>query len=183
MTSSANDVIRTSEASSALTRREWELRELVDEVQAQLAEHIERERVQELEIVSLRHELELRFAYEATLDERVLEQQGRLEWAHATINREAEIFAAVHDRLDGEIAAETQRTAEALQACAVVEWERGEIARERDDAARETEAARAELAAERARVSYRAVQRVTVQVKKHRLLAGVMRRFARVLTG
>ena len=54
MTSSANDLIRSSEASSALTRREWELRELVDDVQAQLAEHVERERVQGRD-VSLRH--------------------------------------------------------------------------------------------------------------------------------
>jgi hypothetical protein len=51
------------------------------------------------------------------LDERVLELQGHP--VARTINREAEIFAAVYDRLDGEIAAEKQRTAGSAAACAV----------------------------------------------------------------
>ena len=61
-------------------RRLWEARERVAELEGLLAEHVERERVLEVEIAAMRRDLDVKVAYcdvlEATADER-----GRyLEW-------------------------------------------------------------------------------------------------------
>ena len=150
MTGRARDVIHTSEASgSPLTRREYELRELVDELQAQLAE---RERIHELEIVAQRRQLEVRFAFESTLEKRLLEYQHRLEQSYEEVD--------VQRRIAAELAAEREQVAEAVR-------EREEVVRVLD--------------AERRRISYRAMQSVVVQVKKRRIVFGVVRRAARVI--
>ena len=177
MTDSWERVVRTSEPAGAdLTRRDWELRERVGEMQAELAERIERERIRELELASQRHELEIRFAYNATLEQRVLEHQQQIAWLHGHLEHESQRFAAELQRLAEEI----ERAAEAL----AVERERvAEHQRAVDWFQRERDLVRSELEAERRRMSYRAVQRVATWVRKHRVLSGLLRRSARVVSG
>jgi colicin import membrane protein len=170
MTDSLESVVQTAEASGpALARREWELRERVAELQSELGERIERERIRELELASQRRELEVRFAYNAALEQRVLEHQHQVEWLHGQFALQAQSFAAEHQRVADEFAAERERVAELQRAIEAIQ-------RERDDA-------RAELDAERRRVSSRAVQRWTSRVKKHRVLFAMLRRTARVISG
>jgi hypothetical protein len=177
VTDSRERVVHTAEpAGSDLARRDWELRERVGELQAELSERIERERIRELELASQRHELEIRFAYNATLEQRVLEHQQQIAWLQSHLEHEAQRFAGEHQRLTDEI----ERGAEAL----AVERERvAEHQRAVDWFQRERDLAREELAAERRRVSYRAVQRVANWVRKHRVLSAVLRRAARVVSG
>jgi hypothetical protein len=66
-----------AELASQSSRENWELMERVAELEAVLAERDERDRIRELEISALRHELELRLAYSSSL-ERALEEQRTL---------------------------------------------------------------------------------------------------------
>ena len=177
MTDSWERVVHTSEpAGSDLTRRDWELRERVGELQAELSERIERERIRELELASQRHELEIRFAYNATLEQRVLEHQQQIAWLQGHLESEERRFGSEHQRLAEEI----ERGAEALR----LERERvAEHQRAVDWFQRERDSARAELDAERQRVSYRVVQRGTAWLRRHRILSAVLRRAARVVRG
>jgi hypothetical protein len=177
VTDSWERVVHTSETvGSDLSRRDWELRERVGELEAELSERIERERIRELELSSQRHELEVRFAYNATLEQRVLEHQRQIEWLQGHLESEEHRFAAEHQQLTEEI----ERSAEAL----AVERERvAEHQRAVDWFQRERDLARAELDAERQRVSYRAVQRVTSWARRHRILSALFRRAARVVSG
>lgn len=177
MTDSLGSIVHTLDASEpALSRREWELRERVEELQIELAERLERERIRELELLSQRHELEVRFAYNAMLEERVVDHANQIGLLHGHINAAAEHYAAERERVDAEfhalateLAAEREHLAEAQRA-------REEMERERD-------AIRSELAAERQRLSYRAVQRLASRVGKHRYLSALLRRTARVFRG
>jgi hypothetical protein len=136
-------MIRTAAAS------EWEflcrvndLHELVDQLQTQRDALVHRERIHELEIVAQRRELELRFVFEATLEERLRECQQQIEVLHTRTETDMQRRFAI------ELAAERDRTAEAQ--------------RERDEIRRE-------LGAERQRISYRTVQRVVVPVTRGRV--------------
>ena len=177
MTDSRERVVHTAEpAGSDLTRRDWELRERVGELQAELSERIERERIRELELASQRHELEIRFAYNATLEQRVLEHQQQIAWLQSHLEHEAQRFAGEHQRLVEEI----ERSAEALA------FERERVAEHQravDWFQHERDYVREELAAERRRVSYRVVQRAANWLRKHRVLSAVLRRAARVVGG
>jgi hypothetical protein len=155
VTVSPQDEIPTPEGSrSALTRRVCELRELADSLQSQQNELVERERIHELEIVAQRRELEVRFAFEATLEERLLDYQREIERLHAQVEME------VQRRFAAELLAESARVAQAQ--------------RERDDVRRE-------LDAERRRISYRAVQRAVVPITKGRAVFAKLRRTGRVM--
>jgi hypothetical protein len=125
------------------------LRELVDELQARLAD---RERIHELELVAQRRELEVRFAFEATLEQQLRDYQQQVEQAHAETD--------AHRRVAAEVPAERENAAKAV--------------REREEVARVLEA-------ERRRISYRAMQSVVAQVKKRRLLFAASRKAARVI--
>ena len=163
-------VVHTPEMPDAiLARREWDLRERVAELEAELDKRVERDRIRELELASLRRELEVRFAYNAALEQRVLEHKQELDWMHQQFALQAQGFAAEQERAAAELAAarerveEQQRRAEALQ--------------------HEVDGVRAELEAERGRVSYRLVQRITTRVRKHRVVFVTLRRTARVFSG
>jgi chromosome segregation ATPase len=177
VTDSWERVVHTAEpAAPDRTHRDWELRERVGALQAELSESTERERIRELEFAAQRQELEIRFAYNATLEHRVLEHQHQIESVQSKLEQESERFAAERERLTDEIA----RAAEDL----ATERERvAEHQRAVDWFQRDCEAVRLELNAERQRLSYRAVQRVTSWVGRHRVLSGVLRRAARVVSG
>jgi len=177
MTERLGSIVHTLDVSEpALSRREWELRERVEELEAELAERLERERIRELELVSQRHELEVRFAYNAMLEERVVDHANQIGLLHGHINAAAEHYATERQRVDAEfhaLAAELAAEREHLaQARRTIE----EVERERDGTQNE-------LAAERSRLSYRMVQRVTSRVKKHRYLSALLRRTARLVRG
>jgi chromosome segregation ATPase len=188
VTDSWERVVQAPEGSvPALGRREWELRERVAELESEVAERIERERIRELELGSQRRELEVRFAYNAALEQRVLEHQQQIEWLHGQFERqhqgnvaEQQRVAEENQRVVDQLTAERERLGEALtlerervaEHQRAVEW----FQHERDEVRRE-------LDAERRRLSYRLVQRATTWVNRHRFLKGVLRRFARLAGG
>lgn len=113
MTDSFDSIVHTLDAPEpALARREWELRERIDELQSALTERIERERIRELELMSQRHELEVRFTYNAMLEERVVDHADQIAWLHKHADGEAERFA-VQDR---RIATEHERERDEIRA-------------------------------------------------------------------
>jgi hypothetical protein len=78
MTASENPSGESSaELASESAPEKWELMERITELETTLAEREERDRIRELEIAALRHELELRFAYNSSL-EKALEEQRTL---------------------------------------------------------------------------------------------------------
>jgi hypothetical protein len=135
-------------------RRLDDLHELVGKLQAQRDAFVQRERVYELEIVSQRRELEVRFAFEVTLEERLLEYRQQIE------SLRAEVEIEVERRFAAQLATERERVSEAQ--------------RERDEIRRELEA-------ERRRISYRTVQRVVVEMTKGRAFLATLRRNARTI--
>ena len=177
MTDSLGSVLHTLDASEpALSRREWELRERVDELESELAERLERERIRELELVSQRHELEVRFAYNAMLEERVVDHANQVHLLHGHINAAAEHYAAERQRVDADF--------HALAAELAAEREHvAEVQRALEEAQRERDEARVELAAERQRLSYRAVQGLANRIRRHRYLSAILRRTARLFRG
>ena len=177
MTDSLGSIVHTVETSeSGMTRREWELGERVAELETELSERIERERIRELELASQRHELEVRFAYNAMLEERVLDHQQQIEFLHRHIDAESQRFNDERQRGAAELTAEREHVAAAQREVAEIRLEMEAVERSRDDVQRE-------LDAERRRFSYRVVQRVATRLKKHRLLSAVLRRASRVVTG
>ena len=95
MTDSFDSIVHTLDAPEpAFARREWELCERIDELQSALTERIERERIRELELMSQRHELEVRFTYNAMLEERVVDHADQIAWLHKHADGEAGRFAA-----------------------------------------------------------------------------------------
>ena len=60
---------RPEPESGRMTRREWELSERLSELENSLASRIERDEIREIEIRSLRAEVELRIAYNAALEQ------------------------------------------------------------------------------------------------------------------
>src|SRR5262245_51401162 len=108
---------------SALARREWELRERVAELESELEERIERERIRELELASQRRELEVRFAYNAALEQRVVERVQEVDWMHEQFARQAEGFAAEREHTARELEGERARVEHFAQHAAAVEHE------------------------------------------------------------
>jgi len=154
---------------AVLARRAWDLSERVAELEAELDQRIERDRIRELELSSLRRELDVRFAYNAALEERVLEHKQQIDWMHQQFALQVQGFAADQERAAQELA---------------VERERGHEQRQRADALEgDVAGLRAELDAERGRVSYRLVQRITRRAQKHRVVFVTLRRTARSLGG
>jgi DNA primase len=81
MSSGADDQVPNVSASGeSSTRVEWDLAERVAELEAQLAERLERERIRELEITALHNELELRFAYNSALEKTAADQRAQIDW-------------------------------------------------------------------------------------------------------
>jgi hypothetical protein len=66
--------------------------ERIADLETKLAEREERDRIRELEITALRHELELRFAYNGALEEALEEQRN--------INRITALFESERNRAD-----------------------------------------------------------------------------------
>jgi hypothetical protein len=96
-----------SELGSDSSRENWELMERVAELEARLAEREERDRIRELEIAALRHELELRFAYNSSL-ERALEEQRNINEIIRLLER-AETERSRADEAEQLLAAERAR--------------------------------------------------------------------------
>jgi hypothetical protein len=89
-----------AELASESSRENWELMERVAELEAKLAEREERDRIRELEISALRHELELRFAYNTSL-ERALEEQRNLNGITHLLETERSRAEIERSRADG----------------------------------------------------------------------------------
>jgi hypothetical protein len=81
------------ELPSGSSREKWELMERVVDLETKLAEREERDRIRELEIVALRHELELRFAYNESLEVALDEERNR--------NQITRLFEGERRRADG----------------------------------------------------------------------------------
>jgi hypothetical protein len=76
-----------------LTRREWELTEKVIELENALASRIERDEIREMEIRSLRSELELKTAYSLALEQQKIsleelsqERMQHIEWLRSHLD-------------------------------------------------------------------------------------------------
>jgi hypothetical protein len=159
----------TELSDTVLARRAWTSQERVTELETELDQRIERERIRELELASLRRELEVRFAYNATLEQRMLDHKQQLDWMHEQFALQAQGYAAELERVSQQLVEERARI--------------DEQHRHADELAHELEAVRSELAAERARVSYRLVQRLTRRTQNHRVVFVTLRRTARSLSG
>jgi hypothetical protein len=157
---------------SNMTRKEWDLSERVTELQGQLTERVERERVRELEISSLRHELELRFGYNSALERNAVERQGHIDRLDAHIEQITNVFSAEMTRLSAEVATERHRLEQANLRIAA------ETARA-DEAVSALAAAEQTILAERQRISYRLVTRLT----ERRFAFGLLRWAAGVVAG
>jgi hypothetical protein len=131
----------------------------------------DRERIQELEFDAQRRELEVRFAYEETLERRLLESEKRVEALQGRIATEAQRIAVERQRLAAQSAEERARAVDARRAL-------DETRRELDRVRRERDAVRQELDAERQRLSYRVVQSLVAKVKKRRVVLALIRRIA-----
>jgi hypothetical protein len=81
-----------TELASKDSREKWELLERIADLETELAERMERDHIRELEIAALRHELELRFAYNSSL-EKALEEERNL-------NRITDLFEVERSRAD-----------------------------------------------------------------------------------
>ena len=75
--------VETTEGLTA--RQRWEYEEQISELEAHLREHTERARLSELEVNSLRHELELRVAYNTSLEKISEERLREIEWLRRDI--------------------------------------------------------------------------------------------------
>lgn len=142
-------------------RSGWEWQERIAELESQLAEAAERDQVRELEISSLRHELELRFAYNAVLEEKVAEQRARADQLLA----HADYLQHHLEHLTSVFAAESASMSDAIRA----ESERANTEHHRANA--EVAARHASedlLARERARISYRLMQRLLAPISRRR---------------
>jgi hypothetical protein len=92
MENSDNSGESVTEHASESLRESWGLMERIADLETQLAEREERDRIRELEITALRHELELRFAYNGALEEALEEQRN--------INRITALFESERIRAD-----------------------------------------------------------------------------------
>jgi hypothetical protein len=168
-TDSVGTVTGNGVSPAGVGRREWELSERVTDLEAQLAEQLERERIRELEIISLRRELEVRFAYNSMLEHNALERQKEIDWLKHRVEHDAQVLAnervraaeehrlaaEERERAAEELAAQCGRTLEAHDA-----WEQ----------------AQKTLAAERNRLSYRMSNRAVSWLTGHGVLFAVVRR-------
>jgi regulator of replication initiation timing len=65
---------------SASARQLWEARERLSELEARLAEQVERERILELEVAALRRDLSVKVAYADALERSADEQRASVAW-------------------------------------------------------------------------------------------------------
>lgn len=149
--------------------------DLVAALKAELSECRERERLHEIELAAARRELELRLAYNASLEQDVRDRQQYTEWLNRHIDHVTHVFDAERQQ-----AAERQRAAEELEAERQRAAEELEAERQRATEYRASlEVAQQTLAAERARVSYRLVQRLVSAASKVRTDFARLRRAPR----
>lgn len=119
---------------SPSNRRIWELTERLAELETELAERLERERLNELELAALRKDLEVQGAFQAAMEQAGAERRAHTEWLQARVEELSAATSAQRVRADA-------------------------LKTELDEAQADRDRLAAELHAERARVSYRMVQR------------------------
>lgn len=141
-------------------RRAWELDERVKELEAELVESTERERVGALEVAAAQRDLDVKATYITMLESIAAERQQLIDW------------------LQGQLAGMTDELAHrrALAAEQDVRIETAHAAANAAELVARTTAS--ELAAERARISYRATNRVIRVCQRY----GVTRTFVRAFT-
>jgi hypothetical protein len=135
-------------------RAKWDLVERLADLEKQLVEQAERDQIKELEIGSLRHELQLRLSYNSHLERLAMEQRERIDYLQGQLGHLTDTFAA-----------------ESAAARAALDAERARTDAERARADAETSARRAAedlLKAERARISYRLTQRLLSPLSRRR---------------
>ena len=93
-----------TEPAADFAPEKWGLMERITELETTLAERQERDSIRELEIAALRHELELRFAYNSSL-EKALDEERNL--SRVTLMFETERVRA--DQAERILAAERAR--------------------------------------------------------------------------
>jgi len=92
-----------------LTRREWELAERVSELEARLEESNRSAALREIELQSLRHELELRMAYNSHLEDLASERQKQIDWFRRHAGPIASVVELNDDDVRTQLLAERQR--------------------------------------------------------------------------
>jgi hypothetical protein len=92
----------------------WEAREQIAELRAQLAEQTERERVLELEVLSLRKDLEVKTAYCEVLERTADEKHSHLTWLQGRFDEERQHARALEAELGAERARVSYRVANRL---------------------------------------------------------------------
>jgi len=152
-----------------MTSRDLDSDESAAVMEAQLMECRERERVHELEIAALRRELEIRLAYNATLEQDAAERQHHTDWLYSHIEHVTSVFEAERHRSNEVLQGERSRLAKELAA------ER----RRTEEAVRALQRVTQDLEAERKRISYILVQRMASRVSKHRAFFAWLGRAAR----
>lgn len=161
-------------AGAAGRRAAWELEERVADLEAELAQRVEREVQRDAEITALRHELELRASQDAAREERLAFSEDRnevqrqdLEWLKQHLDDLTRQFGDLQATLrDGEAGArvgfDRERAAErAALAAARQQGRELQAALERCEQT---------LAEERSRVSYRIVQKAAASPLARRAL-------------
>ena len=99
------------------TRLEWELSERVADLDKQLRGMAEAGRIREVELLSLKQELELRMAHCVLLEAVAEERKAQIEWFNQQVDSlrsEAKMERARAKQLEGELRAERQRLSHQL---------------------------------------------------------------------
>lgn len=92
-----------------MTRSEWELAERVSELEARLEEAMRSAALREIELDSLRHELELRMAYNGHLEDLASERQKQIDWFRRHAGPIASVVELNDDDVRTQLLAERQR--------------------------------------------------------------------------
>jgi flagellar biosynthesis chaperone FliJ len=103
------------------SRRLWEAQERMSELESQLAERLERERILELEVSALRRDLAVKVSYTDALERSLEEQQATTRWLQERFDEERRRA----DALSAELAAERARISYRLVNRAIKTLRRG----------------------------------------------------------
>lgn len=96
-------------AEQPMTRREWELAEQVAELESRLRDVSHTETMREIELQSVRHELDLQMAYSEHLEKMLSDRQQQIEWFRQHAGPLASVAGLDDDDVRTQLLAERQR--------------------------------------------------------------------------
>jgi GT2 family glycosyltransferase len=143
----------------------------IGEVESKPSESFDSAEPLELEIAALRRELEVRLAYNASMEQTILEMRRHIDWLHRHVENVIAGFDAEQKHAE-ELKAEQRRFADTQASL--------EVAEHALTTTKQTlEAIEQTLAEERGRASYIAVERLISRISDHPVLLGWLDRAAR----